>query len=416
MSKRISFGWFVLAAGFAVMIVGYAMRNSFTVFYPVIVADFGWSRGITAIMYSITMLCYGFVAPVAGGLVDRFDPRIVLSIGGLIVGGGMALCSITTETWHFYLFYGVLVATGLSLIGMTPLSTIITDWFPRHRGMVFGLLGSGFGVSLVSAPAFQYLISRFGWQTAYVVLGASAPAMIVPLALVFMKRHRESAGTSTVAQNNVSDGIRGRVHPADSHGEWNLRKALKTNSYRLFLLISICNMGIAQQMVIAHEVYLLQDIGYAPMTAATIFGVFGICLAVGNLLSWLSDRFGRTQVFVIACLMSSFGIGLMLLMQNSAGGIAPYILAGSTGWGLGMAGPTCLAAVADRFHGRDYGSIQGTIILACSTGGAVGPWLGGMLHDVTGDYQVALTIAVEFIAASAALMWLIRPGHGDVPA
>ena len=81
-----------------------------------------------------------------------------------------------------------------------------------------------------------------------------------------------------------------------------------------------------------------------------------------------------------------------------------------------MAGPTCLAAVADRFHGRDYGSIQGTIILACSTGGAVGPWLGGMLHDVTGDYQIALTIAVAFIAASAALMWLIRPGHGDVPA
>ena len=118
-----------------------SLRNSFTVFYPVIVADFGWTRGITAIMYSITLLCYGFVAPVAGRLVDRFDPRIVLSIGGLIVGGGMALCSITTETWHFYLFYGVMVATGLSLIGMTPLSTIITDWFPRHRGMVFGLLG-----------------------------------------------------------------------------------------------------------------------------------------------------------------------------------------------------------------------------------------------------------------------------------
>ena len=414
MSKRISFGWFVLAAGFAVMIVGYAMRNSFTVFYPVIVSDFGWSRGITAIMYSITLLCYGFVAPVAGGLVDRFDPRIVLSIGGLVVGGGMALCSVTTETWHFYLFYGVMVATGLSLIGMTPLSTIITDWFPRHRGMVFGLLGSGFGVSLVSAPAFQYLIFRFGWQIAYVVLGAIAAALIVPLALIFMKRHRESTGNSAVAHREAIDATKDQL--IDSQRDWSLRKALKTNTYRVFLLICICNMGVAQQMVIAHEVYFLQDIGYTPMSAATIFGVFGLCLAIGNLASSLSDRFGRTSVFIAACVLSATSIGLLMLMRDGSASTIPYVLAGSSGWGLGMAAPTCFAAVADRFHGRDYGSIQGMIILACSTGGAVGPWLGGMLHDVTGNYDVALTIAVAFIAASAVLMWLIRPGHGDVPA
>jgi len=410
MRRRVSFGWFVLAAGFLLMIVGYAMRNSFTVFYPVIVSDFGWARGTTAIMFSASLLCYGFVAPAAGGLVDRFDPRIILTLGGIIVGGGMALCSLATETWHFYLCYGVMLATGLSLIGMTPLSTIITDWFPQHRGMVFGLLGSGFGVSLISAPAFQYLISRFGWQTAYLVIGAIAAAIIVPLALIFMKRHRESDGYS----GSIPDKPVGQDN--STHNNWNVRKALRTTTYRVFLLICICNMGVAQQMIIAHEVYLLQDIGYEPMTAATIFSVLGLCLAIGNLFSSLSDRLGRTPVFILASLMSSSGIALTMLIPGSSAGIAPYVLAGSTGFGLGMAAPTCFAAVADRFHGRDYGSIQGTIILACSAGGAVGPWLGGLLHDVTGSYQVALSIAVAFIAASAVLMWLIRPGHGDVPA
>ena len=417
MSKRISFGWFVLAAGFAVMIVGYAMRNSFTVFYPVIVQDFGWTRGITAVMFSVTLLCYGFMAPVAGGLVDRFDPRIVLTLGGLVVGGGMALCSVATETWHFYLSYGVMVAVGLSLIGMTPLSTIITDWFPRHRGLVFGLLGSGFGVSLVSAPAFQYLISRFGWQTAYVMIGAVAAAIIAPLALLFMKRHREpeDSGRPVSTEDEHTTTSVGRLQSQQPRRDWTVRDALKTNTYRVFLLICICNMGVAQQMVIAHEVYLLQDMGYTPMTAATIFSVFGLCLAAGNLLSSLSDRFGRTPVFIVACVLSSTGIGLLMLTQDSLAGVAPFLLAGSTGCGLGIAAPTCFAAVADRFHGRDYGSIQGTIILACSAGGAVGPWLGGLLHDVTGSYQTALTIAVAFILASAILMWLIRPGHGDVP-
>jgi len=105
-----------------------------------------------------------------------------------------------------------------------------------------------------------------------------------------------------------------------------------------------------------------------------------------------------------------------MLTQDSAGGIAHSVMAGSIGGGLGLAAPTCFAAVADRFHGRDYGSIQGTIILACSAGGAVGPWLGGMLHDLSGNYETAFTIAAAFILAGGLLMWAIRPGHGDVPA
>lgn len=178
----------VLAAGFVIMLTGYAMRNTFTVFYPAIVQDFGWTRGGTAVMYSLTLLCYGCVAPVAGGLIDRFNPKHILAAGGVIVGSGIALCSLASSMWHFYLLYGVLVAVGLSLIGVTPLSTIITNWFPRQRGFVFGLLGAGFGVSLITAPAFQYLITRFGWQTAYVIIGAAAGVITVPLVLLFIRR------------------------------------------------------------------------------------------------------------------------------------------------------------------------------------------------------------------------------------
>ena len=77
----ISYGWLVVVAGFILTLTGYAVRNTFTVFYPVIVEDFLWSRGVTAIMYSLTMVSYGIVAPVAGGLVDRFNPKLVFSAG-----------------------------------------------------------------------------------------------------------------------------------------------------------------------------------------------------------------------------------------------------------------------------------------------------------------------------------------------
>ncbi|MBN1855920.1 MAG: MFS transporter [Dehalococcoidia bacterium] len=404
------YGWVVLSAGFIVMLLGYGMRNTFTVFYPVIVQDFGWTRGITAIMYSLTLLCYGFVAPAAGGLVDRFNPKFILAAGGLIVGTGIALCSVATETWHFYLLYGVMVAVGLSLIGVTPLSTIITNWFPQRKAFVFGLLGAGFGVSLVTAPIFQHLISTYGWRTAYVVIGAFAMSVIIPLVILFIK-HNQAHGETTLTPEEPNEAC-----VRTPNKQWTVREALTTNTFRLFLLVTFCNMGIAQQIILAHQVYFLQDMGYSPMAAATVFSIFGVSFAAGNLSSFISDRHGRTYIFIGGCLLTVLGVLLLMLSRGNPNATIPIIFAICTGYGLGITPPVFFAAVADRFHGRHYGSIQGTIILSCSIGGAIGPWVGGLLHDISGNYQSALMIVVCFLLTGALLMWLIRPGKGDVPA
>ena len=147
----IFYGWIVLAIAFITLVLGYAIRNTFSVFYPAIVKEFGWGRGNTALMFSITFIVYGVVSPLAGSLVDRFGPRLILPIGAFIMGVGIALCSIASTQWHFYLFYGVMVAVGLSLVGWTPLSVIISNWFIKKRGLAFGILAAGFGGSLVFA-------------------------------------------------------------------------------------------------------------------------------------------------------------------------------------------------------------------------------------------------------------------------
>ncbi len=131
----IFYGWIVLAGGFAIILVGYAMRNTFSVFYPVIVSDFGWTRGGTALMYSLTLLAYGLFSPVAGRLADKFHPKYVLAAGGLVIGGGIALCSLATSVWYFYIVYGLVAAIGLSLIGITPLVSVLSHWFGSKRGV-----------------------------------------------------------------------------------------------------------------------------------------------------------------------------------------------------------------------------------------------------------------------------------------
>ena len=403
---HIFYGWVALAGGFTILMVGYAMRNTFSVFYPVIVSDFGWSRGSTALMFSITLLSYGLFAPVAGGLADRFRPKYVLAAGGLIVGSGIALCGAASSTWHFYLVYGVMVAVGISLIGITPLVSVLTHWFGRERsGMVFGVLGAGFGASLVTAPLYQWLISGHGWRASYVIIGLSAMAIIVPVSLFLMRR---SPQQQSLIDQKAKEA--GREQPDERAPElrhqWTVREALRTRSYKLFLLIGFCNMGFAQQITIAHQVYLLQDAGYDPMVAASTFGVFGIAFAAGNLSSPLSDRFGRIPFFMAGSLVCTGSIFLLNLTPNPDSATIPLLFAVCAGWGLGVTPPTCFAALADRFHGRNYGRIHGTLILCMSIGGAIGPWLGGRLHDVTGSYYSTFTIVQFVIMAAAALMVL----------
>lgn len=407
---HIFYGWVALAGGFTILMVGYAMRNTFSVFYPVIVSDFGWSRGSTALMFSITLLFYGLFAPVAGGLADRFRPKYVLAAGGLIVGSGIALCGAASSTWHFYLVYGVMVAVGISLIGITPLVSVLTHWFGRERsGMVFGVLGAGFGASLVTAPLYQWLISGHGWRASYVIIGLSAMAIIVPVSLFLMRR---SPQQQSLIDQKAKEA--GREQPderaAELRHQWTVREALRTRSYKLFLLIGFCNMGFAQQITIAHQVYLLQDAGYDPMVAASTFGVFGIAFAAGNLSSPLSDRFGRIPFFMAGSLVCTGSIFLLNLTPNPDSATIPLLFAVCAGWGLGVTPPTCFAALADRFHGRNYGRIHGTLILFISLGGALGPWLGGQLHDIFDSYHYAFVLVQLFlVAASVLILFATRP-------
>jgi len=413
---RLSYGIVVLATGFTMTLVGYAIRNTFTVFYPVIVDDFGWSRGNTAIMYSLTMLCYGLVAPLAGGLTDRVNPKIVFSIGGLVVGGGIALCSQAQSMWHFYVFYGVMVAVGLSLIGFTPLSSLITHWFEKGKAQVFGLLGAGFGVSLVTAPIFQHLIFEYGWRTAYIIIGVVASLIVVPACLIFIRRSPSQVALMAEAAASAKR-IESPGQPAHALRvpDWTVRRALRTRTYWLLLLVSFCNAGFAQGTIIAHQVYYLRDIGFDPMAAASLFSVFGASFVVGTISSGLSDRLGRIPVFLPGSLAAAISILFLFAAQDSQSMVMPVLFAICAGFGLGITPPTCFAGVADCFHGRNYGSIQGTAILAVALGAAIGPWLAGYLHDVTGSYRIPFSLVLVAILLAAVLMWLAKPKKGVAP-
>ena len=414
---RIFYGWIILGVAFITIILGYTIRNTFSVFYPAVVEDFGWERGSTALMFSITILFYGLVAPAAGGLVDRFGPRLVLPVGACIMGGGLFLCSLASTQWHFYLFYGVITAVGLSIAGWTPLTTMISNWFVKKRGLVFGILAAAFGASLPLAYIAQFLISNFGWQTAYAVIGLVSTAIIVPLCAFFLRRSPQDKGL-------MPDGMPQTPHRTQAPDQlvrqtslqqqwtdttWTLSRALRTRHFWLLFSICFCLTGFAEQTVIAHQVYFFRDAGYEPMLAAAIYSIFGVMYTVGKLCSFLSDRLGREMVFIPSCLLSAGLACLLFFIEDMPQLWMPFLLAACFGLAFGPAIPILLTTVADLFQGRHFGSIQGSVMVGLSLGGAISPWLAGFLHDKTGNYSITFFLLVVSLLVPAVLMWLLAP-------
>jgi len=414
--------WLVLAVGFLVMSVGFALRNSFSVFYPVVVADFGWTRGGGAVMFSLSILVYGLLSPAVGGLVDRFKPQIVVATGVVLLAGCVALCSLATEQWQFYLLYGVGGACGVAMMGIVPLAATITPWFSRHRAMAFAVLAAGFGVSLVSASLVQFLISLYGWRRALLCAGLSAIVIVVPVVLAFLRRppsllmHREVPEAAREAE------MSGELPCTAVHGgagwharEWTVRRALRTPQFWMLWVAGFCQLGLAEKVAIAHQVYFFRDAGYSPAAAASVYAVFGAMFVAGTLASSLSDRMGRERLYVPACALALVGVGLLFVIPGSSVSWLPYVFAVCFGIGMGIMPPVLFASVADLFHGKSYGGIQGTVALGFSLGGAIGPWVAGHMHDVLGSYDSTLVMLVGALLASGLLVILAAPGrHSSV--
>ncbi len=414
-NSNIFYGWIVLGVALVTIVLGYAIRNSFAVFYPAIVEEFGWQRGSTAMIFSIAFLVYGLASPVAGTLIDRFSPRLVLPLGGLVAGTGVALCSLASAQWQFFLFYGCVAAIGLSLVGWSPLTSIVSNWFVRKRGLAIGILAAGFGGSLVSAPVAQFLISSFGWQKAYVIVGSMAACIIAPLCSLLIRRNPREKG---LLPDGAPQGVPNLSNPSKAQTaqtrwaatDWTLSRAMKTYQFWLLVLVAFLLLGLAEQIAIAHQVYFFRDVGYEPMTAAGFYSLFGIFFIVGTLCSLLSDRFGRERVFIPSCFVSAGATCLLFVMRDTSHLWMPILFAACFGLAVGVAGPVFYSAAADLFQGNHFGSILGTITLGFSIGGAIGPPLAGFIHDKTNSYFFAFLIMLLSLITAAVLMWVTAPG------
>jgi len=409
--SRFFYGWIIVGVVSISMMLAYAMRSSFTVFYVAILDEFGWTRANTAGIFSLSLIVYGISGIVAGILLDKVGPRNLFPAAATLIALGALWCSQASEIWEFYLAFGLIVAFGQCALGYVPSMALINYWFVKRRGFVLGIPMFGVSLSFLLTPLTQHLRETVGWRVAFMIFAGGLFAIAVPLNIAFIRHRPQDMGL-------LPDGVkrpmgselerRERSDTAIIDQEWTLPRALR--SYRLWLLLVIVStIGLVENFPKVHQVAFITEVGYSPMFAAVVFSIFGLLLAVGPLAGLLSDRIGREMCFTGGAICIAFGSAVALVIKGPGLEWAWYLSSVSYGLGLGLVTPTLPATFGDLFLGRSLGSIVGFINIGYGAGGAVGPLLAAYLYDVTGEYTIGFVMVIVAILLGAILMWLVAP-------
>jgi MFS family permease len=159
--------------------------------------------------------------------------------------------------------------------------------------------------------------------------------------------------------------------------------------------------------VTTHQVAFAIDTGFAPLVAATVFGVTGLMSSAGRVLFGLAaDRVGGPLAATVSFACTAGGALSLLALEADPRAAWLVVYAILFGLGFGARGPIITAMASDLFGGRRFGVIYGAMNIGNGLGGAIGPWFGGVVHDVTGSYRGAFLASVVFCACGAACFWL----------
>ena len=397
----VHYGWVVVAAGFTVMFLAYGVQYAFGLFFAALSAEFGWSRASLAGVFSLYAGTYSFLGLVAGRLTDRWGPRRVVAVGGVLLGLGLGLSGLVRALPPLYATY-VVAAMGMST-AYVPCSSTAVRWFAARRGLAVGLVMAGAGVGvLVCPPLIALLIARLGWRAAYHVLGVVLAAALLGLSRLLL---REPAARGLAPYGGVPrDSDSGSATAAPRN--WPPSRVLRHPSF-LALAGVYTASWIPVFLAPVHLVPLAQDLGLPPVVGATALSALGAGSLAGRVgMGAVSDRIGRRGALAV-----SLGLQVVSFVGLALPTGAASLLAAAALYGVAYGGVTALmpAIVADFFGPAHAGSLVGLIFGIAGPTSSLGPVMGGWIFDVTRSYAWAFGGAAALNLLALGLLAFARP-------
>jgi MFS family permease len=403
---KIFYGWWIAATFFVTLFMAASIGATHSVFFKSIVGEFGWSRTSFSTVLSVNAVIGALLAPLWGRLVDRHGPRGVVPAGAAIVGLSMVLLSNMRSMLEAYLLY-ILLAFGAGGQSLVPISTALSQWFKRRRGLAIGITLVGAGVGGVAlAPMASVLDGELGWRTGYLVFGIAIWVSLIPLLLLVLRRRPEDIGL--LPDGDERPGVAADAEePAEAPPEatgLSLGEAVRTPAFWLLALGFMLPM-FAGRAIMIHLVPVITDAGISPQKAATAYGMTVGLSIVGRFgFGYAADKFSKRHIFALCYLIQAVGICFLIGLES----MGPIVLVGfiivfgcSYGGGLSLAP----LLIAENFGIASMGVIFGALGIVAMIGGALGPIFAGGVYDAVQSYHMAFIVflAVQLVASIAIL-------------
>ncbi len=395
-------GWTVTMAAIGINLA-LGILYSWSVISKAIPAGWGWTEAQKSLPYAVACLVFSLMMIPAGRLQDKIGPRIVASIGGVLVGIGMILASTSTGLLVFILGFGVLAGTGIGF-GYASATPPAVKWFPKEKvGLIAGLVVSGFGLaSVYIAPLTQQLTKpqNLGVSKTMLVLGV---AFLIVVTLLSQLLKAPPVGYNP---NAKTAGSAVAIAPDDyTPGE-----VLRTPQFYLLWFMYACGAG-AGLMVIGKLAAIAKtqagmDLGFL-LVAALAIGNGGGRIAAGM----VSDKIGRKQTLLIVFLVQT--VMIFLLSRATAGTVLANpavlcVLSAFIGANYG-ANLAIFPSVTKDFYGlKNFGVNYGLVFTAWGCGGFVLAYLAGMAYDKYHTFAIAYYGSMVLLVLAAAISFLLK--------
>jgi OFA family oxalate/formate antiporter-like MFS transporter len=396
--------WTQLAMGIVCMAMIANLQYGWTLFVNPIADRHGWSRAAIQVAFTIFVLTETWLVPIEGYLVDKFGPRPVVMVGGILCGLGWVLNSFADSLTLLYIAAAV-GGVGAGAVYGTCVGNAL-KWFPDRRGLAAGLTAAGFGAgsALTIVPIAAFIKSN-GYEAAFLYFGLGQ-GIIVFLLSWFLTRAPESKkmGVSTAAVQQTKRNY----SPSEV-----LRSPVFWVMYLMFVLVAAGGLMATAQLGPIAKDFKIGDIPVNIMGLALPALTFA--LAIDRVLNgitrpffgWVSDKIGREQTMFIAFGLEA--IGILALYNFGQNPVAFVVLTGLVFFAWGEIYSLFPSTCADTFGTKFAAANAGLLYTAKGTASLLVP-LSSVLAAATGSWHMVFIVASVMNAIAALMAWFVlRP-------
>ena len=312
--------------------------------------------------------------------MDRIGAKKILVGGIALLGVSLIPLSFATNLWQIYFLYGLLMSFGLAAASPVLATSIVGRWFTHKRGLAMSVAtsGSAFGQLLI-VPVATWIMLATSWQTTYRVLAVALLAVAVPLSCDLPARRAPLRQWLPARPRLPEDGpdAAGRDSRTPPSGSWHSGSSSAAGRW---------------PSPTRHFLAYADDMGMSVLHAANTISVTAIFSILGSVLLGLAaDRYRRTSVLALTYALR--GLAFLLLLLLPAGNLL-YVYGLVLGISWTATTPLTAAIAADRYGPKHLGFIFGSLFTFMNLGFGFGSFLGGVIFEVTGSYQLALVVNV----------------------